>query len=393
MRRNKREKRQERVVSAKKRVANREGSKLALRVPSDLPMVNVGKKACTKLFDFIPWKAGKGNTAADQGEYTFVREYYVHAQVGPNQDTFGCNAKNFNKPCYVCEWRNKNLGNKPDPTDEEKKMFGRLLPKQREAFLVRDRTEKKKGRQLWECSFHLFGKYLYNKIDTARGADKKARENFADPKVGSTLEITGVEKKTGDGGGAFLEFSDIQFKPRKEPLPPELVKGAPCVDEFVVLEDYKKVKESFLATQKSEDDEEEKEDEEEIDNEEGEDDEDDNGDSEDEDDTDDDDADSEDEDDEEESEEDEESGEDEGDADEDDEDADTLEPPCGKGDVVLFVYKKVKHKGTVLKVNEDDMLVRVRSKDRENPYTLDYDQIKKVVVKAKKAKKSRSDDF
>jgi hypothetical protein len=272
-------------------------------------------------------------------------------------------------------------------------MFGRLLPKQREAFLVRDRTEKKKGRQLWECSFHLFGKYLYNKIDTARGADKKARENFADPKVGSTLEITGVEKKTGDGGGAFLEFSDIQFKPRKEPLPPELVKGAPCVDEFVVLEDYKKVKESFLATQKSEDDEEEKEDEEEIDNEEGEDDEDDNGDSEDEDDTDDDDADSEDEDDEEESEEDEESGEDEGDADEDDEDADTLEPPCGKGDVVLFVYKKVKHKGTVLKVNEDDMLVRVRSKDRENPYTLDYDQIKKVVVKAKKAKKSRSDDF
>lgn len=407
--RERRKKREARVVSAKRQATeHKRGGKIPLRVPSTLPQLQVGKEARTLVLDFVCWKAGKGNPHCPKGEAAFERTYFCHAKIGPAGDTVICNAKTFNKACPVCEYRNK-LQQDPTPDEAKKKLISSLWPKERQVFLVVNREDKKKGVQLWEYSFKLFGEQLNNKINNARSrSEKKIREEFADPKVGSTLILTGLQKS--GGGYTFVEFSDIEFKPRKKPLDSKVARGNPCVDDMIVPEDYKKLKELFFQNVKAEDDEDEEderdedeeldEEDEDGDDEDSNDDDDDEGDDDDEDDEDDDGEDSDDD----EEGDDEDEDDDEGDSDEDDEDdsdVDEDDPPCEKGNLVKCKYKKKTYVGKVVAVNKADSIVRVKVEDREHPLNLEYDQVLKVLKKGgkmkvakkgKKGKKRRDDD-
>lgn len=353
-----REKRQKRSMMDRRTREHTAGGKLAIRMPQ-LPLFKPKAGEAYNL-DFVPFKAGKGNPHADKGEPYFERTYYTHPGVGPNRDTVICNAKTHNEECFVCEYRGK-LGRKPDQSPEMKEMARMLYPKERQLFLVRDRGEMKKGLQLWEYSFHLFGKALDNKINSAKGEQKKVRQNFAEPDEGCTLEVTGVEKAVGEGGKC-VDFADIQFQERKAPLKQELLDQAICLDDLIPKADYDKVKKLFLqsAPDESGEDIEDPEDE-------------------DEDDSEDEEKDDEDEEEEEEDAEEDDDSDDEEDDEEDEDSDEEDEPPCSKGDLVLFKFKGKKLKGKVVKINVADSIVQVRAKDREEPHNLNYDEIVKIL--------------
>lgn len=334
-----------------------------------------GKAEESYPLDFVPFTAGKNNPFAKKGELYYERTYHQHPNVGPGRDKVICNLETFKQPCYICEYRAKKCNVPPDErTKESKAAYSALMPKQRQVFLVRNRDEMKKGLQFWDESWHLFGKFLDNKLKTAKGSQRAIRDNFAEPDGGSTLVITGVEKAVDTG--KCVEFTDITFEPRKKPLNEELLESAPCVDDWFTPADYDEVKKLFLAgmgDEKDEDEEDEDEDSETDDEEWDEEDEDSEEEDEEED------EDSEDEDEEEESDDEEDDDED---SEDDEEEDESDEPPCGKGDLVLFKYKKKKLKGKVVEINKADDMVRVKSKDRDEPHNLEYDQVIKVLKSA-----------
>lgn len=332
--------------------------------PPDLPQFKPKKPEELRI-DVIPFVAGKNNPFAPKaGELYFERTYYQHPNIGPSRAKVFCNLEMFRKPCYVCEVRAK-MGRKPAPPEgrsaAEKKAFNDLLPKQRQVFLVRDRSEMKKGLQFFDESWHLLGKFLDNKLNTAKGKIKKVREAFAEPDGGSTLVLSPIEKPVGETGGKCLEFSDIQFEPREKPIKQELLDQASEVNLdslFTTPADYEEVKALF---QQAAPDDDEDEDEEEDDDEGGEDDEE-----------------LDDEEDEDEDEEEESDDEDE-DEESDEEDEDEDEAPCEKGDSVLFKHKGNKGKGKVIKLNLADSIVAVKDKKAGKVRYLEYDEILKVL--------------
>lgn len=232
------EKRQKKVVSAKKWASEHESgfSRTSLKIPDGVTMFNI-KKAGTYRLDVIPYTVGDGNPHSDAGELHYERTYWVHPRIGPNGDTYCCSAKTFGKPCPVCEARAELAR---DPSSDDKTVKA-LFPKERTLWNVFHHTEPEKGVQVWDVSDHLFGKHLRNKINNADESD--GYELFADPSEGSTLKIGATEEK--GAGMTWRECSDIEFKARKEPISDELLEAATCLDDMPIEMDYDDLKEVF----------------------------------------------------------------------------------------------------------------------------------------------------
>lgn len=256
MAKNKAKERQRKVVSARRRVEQHEtgGERTSIKLPEGVSFLSV-KKAEVKRLDIVPFTAGAGNKYADEGELHYERTYYAHRGIGPNNDSYCCLAKNWGKACPICDHKASLVKKGTSNDDDEVKA---LNWKERQLWCVLDQGEKEKGLQVWDVSHFLFGKYLDEKVRTA---DDHEYDNFADPVEGMTLRIGVTEEK--GGGYTYCKFSDIEFKPRKEPLDPELVESAPCLDDCLIEVPYDKLKKIFL--QMGDDDETEEEDEEEDD--------------------------------------------------------------------------------------------------------------------------------
>lgn len=241
---NKREERQRKVVSARRRVEQHEvgGGRTSVKLPEGMGFFSV-KKAGTYRIDVLPFTAGKGNPFADAGELHYERTYFSHRGIGPNNATYVCSAKTFGKRCPVCEHRMKIDGK----ADEE--LIKSLVPKERQLFFVIDHAEKDKGVQCWDQSFHLFGKHLDAKIKNAD--DDDGYEFFADPEKGYTLKVGATEEK--GGGFSWCNCSDIEFKARKDSIPDEVLEECPCLDDCLIEMDYDELKKIFLQIPDEED--------------------------------------------------------------------------------------------------------------------------------------------
>ncbi|GAF92316.1 unnamed protein product, partial [marine sediment metagenome] len=124
-----------------------------------------------------------------------------------------------------------------------------LVPKERQLWLLRNRSERDKGVQLWNVSFHLFGKLLEKRV-RARD-DDESWDLFADPEEGSTLKVD-FEKVT-RGGYTFMDASSIDFKQRKDPLDDGLLESVPCLDELLIIPTYDELKKVFLQIEDEDD--------------------------------------------------------------------------------------------------------------------------------------------
>ena len=152
----------------------------------DLPMDTWNPEFTDNSFDLVPWIAGKKyptNVFSDRkikaGDPTYILVVYVHRNIGPNQDDFVCPAKNYGKPCPICEYLMKKRADGDFDEDEEKD----LRAKKRACYQVIVRTNNKqeqKGLQVWYEVFAWSEKKI---LKVAKVKDKGVRP-FASPSKG-----------------------------------------------------------------------------------------------------------------------------------------------------------------------------------------------------------------
>jgi hypothetical protein len=206
--------------------------------------------------EIIPFEVGERatkmkKTYAKPGRWYYERTFFVHYGIGPNNAAYICNSMTFeNGRCPVCDERGR-LARSPNEKDQN--LADQLKPKQRQLWLIYNHAEPQKGVQLWDFSFHLFGKALDTKINNADDEDKIKYKRFAHPEEGMTLKLDATEE-SGGAGNKFLDFTVDQFRERKDALDPDLFDHGICLDDLIIETPYDKLKEIFLQLDKDDDD-------------------------------------------------------------------------------------------------------------------------------------------
>jgi gp32 DNA binding protein like len=229
-------------ASARKRAEKkqRESSFSAtyLKLPPGLKLFKA--KEGIMYIDILPFRAGEGNPCAEEGLLHYERTYHMHARVGGDGGSgYLCPRLTSKSPCPICEYR-QNLLKKSDPDDE--KMIKDLAPKERQLFNVINLKEPDKGIQLWDFSYHLFGKLLDARI---RNSDEEdGWDQFASLTGGMTLKVAFKEKSF--GGRTFVEAETIDFKARQEDYDDDKLEETHCLDTLLIEPEYDALKETFL---------------------------------------------------------------------------------------------------------------------------------------------------
>ena len=111
------------------------------------------------IIDIIPYIASDKHPKVDAGKPTYCLDVWAHRGIGINENAYLCPARNFDKPCPICEHL-KEL-DKDEDVDEE--LIKSLLPKRRVVYnvLVHDeKKERRKGVQVWEIAHYFIEKHL-----------------------------------------------------------------------------------------------------------------------------------------------------------------------------------------------------------------------------------------
>lgn len=232
-----------------------------MKMPKGLNFWQPNTKEDANEIDIVPYEVGKaaktfnkGITFAEPGDLYYERTYFTHRDVGPEEKSVVCPKATFGKPCPICEYAAK-AGQEVKADADTLKA---LRPKERQLFLVYDHAAPKKGVQLWDVSYFLFGANLDEKIKKASEKNKERfQQFFRDDEEGSTVRIISKEKTT--PFGKINEYHVDTFEEREEALPDEIVNHGYCLDDVVTCMDYNELKALFLGTAESEDENEEEE--------------------------------------------------------------------------------------------------------------------------------------
>ena len=247
-----REERRERgKVSARKTAEDHKSGfqSKSIKIPDGVRLFII-KAEGVKRLEIIPYTVPEGskNPNAEPGEMHFESTFWVHRDIGPDGDAYPCLKKTFGEACPICDFRAELLR---DP-DADENQVKNLAPKERQLWNVYDLDDPAKGVQLWDISFHLFGKQLYARVNNSDEEDNY--EFFADPDEGMTLKVGFKEESF--GGNAFFTTQTIDFKQRKEPLSDEILDKASVLDSLINHYDYDELKAVFLQTSTKKSDEE-----------------------------------------------------------------------------------------------------------------------------------------
>lgn len=180
-----------------------------------------------------------GNPHAEAGELYFQRTYWQYSHIGPGDHRFVAPGATFGDKDYIAEVRQA-MQRQPghDPAEEKA-----LAPKKRQLFLIYDHDEIEKGIQLWDFSYHQFGKLLRDRIlssDEDSGWDLFWQTN----EHGLTLRLTVKENKP-----YGLEVIAVDFITRKKPLPAEIVNHSYDLDTMPIRMGYEKLKAVYLGVE------------------------------------------------------------------------------------------------------------------------------------------------
>jgi hypothetical protein len=245
----KKDRAERRYTSARKRAETHTTgfANTCIRVPDGVSMFK--PKAGTMLLDILPFKVGKGNPWADEGALHWERTYHVHRNVGANNEMRVCPRMTAKGRCPICEHRAKLL-KKNDEGNED--LIKDLSPKERQLFNVINLKEPDKGVQLWDFSYHLFGKALDARLRNADEDDGWDKFFFLED--GLTLKIGFAEESM--GGRTFLTAETIDFKTRKEDYEDDILEQVHCLDDLLIVPEYDALKKAFLETDEDEEEEE-----------------------------------------------------------------------------------------------------------------------------------------
>ena len=179
------------------------------------------------------------NPFARPGELYYERTFYHHRNIGADGKTYVCPRKTMGKRCPICD----DIDKMQKESDVDPDAIKALLPKERQLFNVYDRDEPSKGVQLWEISFHNFGKQLDKEIkhaDEDEGYDTfwYANEN------GWTLRI-GFEKVS-FAGTSYCKAATVGFKKRETPIPDGIKNEVLQLDNLLTILPYEQLNAIFL---------------------------------------------------------------------------------------------------------------------------------------------------
>ena len=224
-------------VSARHRAENHKGGydKTTLNINSDTPLFQLKQEGARRI-DIIPYRVSKGNPYADAGTLHFERTYWAHRGIGVDENSYVCPKKTTGAPCPICEARAK-LAKDPDADEDALKD---LAPKERQLFNVIDLDDRDRGVQVFDVSYHLFGKRLDKEVKS----EPDEYEFFADLREGLSLKL-GVEEGT-FGGGGYYEVATIGFKARKEQYGDDVLDQVYDLDAMLKVLPYDKLKAIFL---------------------------------------------------------------------------------------------------------------------------------------------------
>ena len=220
----------------RKRAEEREkqgGGGTKYNLPSDVNFFQIKRRFA---MDIIPYVVSVDDhpEGVSKGDYWYQRTVWVHYSVGAEEKSYIC-LKTAKKRCPICEHRAELM--KQDKPDEE--LLKALKPREREIFNVYDQEDPDKGVQLWDVSYHLFGKHLEEEIREG----KPEYAGFSEPEGGFTLKVRATEENM--GGNKFMEASRIDFEER-EPLDEKILAKALDLDKILKVLSYDELDRIFL---------------------------------------------------------------------------------------------------------------------------------------------------
>ena len=109
-------------------------------LPEGMKMFNIDGKGIVDI-DVIPYTVGEGNPAADEGDFYWERTFYIHRNIGVNEDWVICPARTSKKKCPICEYIST-LQNDPDADEDTIKA---LQPSKRMLLNVLHKKRKDKS--------------------------------------------------------------------------------------------------------------------------------------------------------------------------------------------------------------------------------------------------------
>jgi len=220
---------------------NRGGSNY-LQLPEDTERFRP-KKGKFNL-DFLPYVVTVNtHPEAAKGEEWYQRTIWVHYV---NKKAHLC-PKTIKKPCPICD-HVKELYNSDDKGDND--LAREMKAKERELYNVIDLDDQDKGVQLFEYSYHLFGKALDEEIN--EGEDDLG--GFAELEGGKTLQVTFRKKKL--GSNEFFETRKIEFEERDE-YEEDILEDVYNLDELLVIESFETLQKALFELDEEEENEEE----------------------------------------------------------------------------------------------------------------------------------------
>lgn len=164
-------------------------------------------KAGNHTVDVIPYLAGDKDPNCQLGDPTYVLAIWVHFNVGPQNDSYICMAKNYNKPCAVCDFIREGMKRGLPKSELDK-----LKVKERALYYVicYDNTEEeRKGLQIWNAPHFKMQRYLneLSKVPERQGVKVGGHISFTDPDEGKTVcfKIVGEKESTDYIAHRFLD--------------------------------------------------------------------------------------------------------------------------------------------------------------------------------------------
>jgi hypothetical protein len=187
--------------------------------------------------DFIPYivTAEKHPDKVAPGELWFRRPIKVHRNIGIDNKTYICPRSEHKKGCPIDEEVHE-LGKNRTENLETIRTIG---TKDRDLFNLIDLDHEDKGIQLFDISYHLFGKRLREDLKFG----KEEYRDFAELQGGFTLLVRWSERSFGDR--KFYEAARIDFEPREDYNEGILKRVAP-LDDILIIPTYEELQEAFL---------------------------------------------------------------------------------------------------------------------------------------------------
>lgn len=196
------------------------------------------------IIDIIPFEAGenypliKGRKSVRKGDIVYLVDAEVHMNVGPLKEMVICPAKNYGKPCPICE----EIGRmRQDGAEWEE--YKDIDTKRRCCYnILVTSTEKdrEKGVQIWEVSHRFSEKQILSIAKSPRGGGYVAFSH-PDKSIGKSIAFE-VDDDT------YRTVRGYKFVDRDYDIPEEILLKAYPLDDLLVVYPYDKLKDLFFGS-------------------------------------------------------------------------------------------------------------------------------------------------